>query len=89
MQVGSYTLGLTVTDWLGSVGTTSWTFTKQRAPVPLVSVVGGINQTFFIADGVRLATVVDKTTVCNGKLQVRCYTSTVAGRSASSDLRKC
>lgn len=61
-----------MTDWLGTSGTTTFTFTKQGAPIPLVSVVGGVSQSFVIANGVTLSTVVDKTTVCNGKADPRC-----------------
>lgn len=65
----TYTITLTVTNWLAQTARTSITVTKAAAPVPVVSIVGGASQSFTPSNGLLLSAQVDKSSVCAG-LQV-------------------
>jgi hypothetical protein len=59
------TVTLTATNYLGVSGSTDFTFTKVASGLtPIVSVVGGISQSFTIAQGLRVATQLVATSVC-------------------------
>jgi len=64
---GDYTVSLTVTNWLGASDTATLTFTSQAAALPVVAVVGGAQQTFAVAAGIRVQTAIDLSSVCPGK----------------------
>jgi hypothetical protein len=66
-----YTLQVTATNFLGAAHSSSITFTKKVAgEAPTVSIVGGQQQDFKIADGIRVSSQLLAKSVCAGK-QVR------------------
>jgi hypothetical protein len=66
-----YTLQVTATNFLGAAHSSSLTFTKKGAgEAPTVSIVGGQQQDFKIADGIRVSSQLLAKSVCAGK-QVR------------------
>lgn len=68
MKNGVYTIHVTVTNWLGATQTASATFEKLvSGQAPVVSVAGGTQQTFKIADGLQLTSQLLATSVCSGK----------------------
>ncbi|KAL4452032.1 hypothetical protein ABPG75_007694 [Micractinium tetrahymenae] len=67
LHPGTYTFSLTVTSWLGAADTASFSFTKETAALPVVAVVGGPQQTFSVASGIRVQTAIDLSSVCSGK----------------------
>ena len=91
LNADTYTITLTVTNWLAQSASTSITVTKAAAPVPVVSIIGGSTQSFMPSNGLRLSAQVDKSSVCAGS-QVRrpsCCLSLVAARACSSNMCCC
>lgn len=65
---GVYTLTVTVSSFLGQSATAKLSFSKVGPGVaPVVSIVGGTSQSFKIADGIKLAAVLDPKSVCGSK----------------------
>lgn len=63
-----YTITVTVTTFLGQSSTARLTFTKKPSgAAPMVSIVGGSQQSFKIAQGINVGSVLDPTSVCAGK----------------------
>lgn len=59
------TVTLTATNYLGVSKSMDFTFTKAASGLtPIVSVVGGVSQSFTIAQGLRAATQLVATSVC-------------------------
>jgi hypothetical protein len=68
MKNALYTIQVTVTNWLGATHTATTTFEKiASGQAPVISVAGGTQQTFKIADGVQLTSQLVATSVCPGK----------------------
>lgn len=65
---GDYTLTVRVTNFLGQSAVAKLAFKKVGpGTAPVISIVGGPTQSFKIADGVNLASVLEPTSVCAGK----------------------
>jgi hypothetical protein len=68
------TLQVTATNFLGAASSRSITFSKKGAgEAPTVSIVGGQQQDFKVAEGIRVSSQLLAKSVCAGK-QVRCKT---------------
>lgn len=50
-----------------AAGNTTFTFKKEEAKLPIVSVVGGSSQTFLLALGKTVQTSIDLSSVCPGE----------------------
>jgi hypothetical protein len=73
-----YTLQVSATNFLGAVSSRNITFSKKGAgEAPTVSIVGGQQQDFKLADGIRVSSQLLAKSVCAGK-QVRCKDSSQA-----------
>lgn len=65
---GSYTLTVTVVNFLNKAATARLTFNKQPSgAVPVVSIVGGQSQSFKVAEGIRVSSYLQASSVCGGK----------------------
>lgn len=65
---GTYTLTVSVTNFLGQSATAKLAFKKVGpGTAPVISIIGGPTQSFKIADGVNLASALEPTSVCVGK----------------------
>lgn len=65
---GTFRLQVSVTNFLGAVGKASVDFEKVPAgQAPVISVAGGPQQSFKIAEGVKLTAQLLATSVCAGK----------------------
>lgn len=60
---------LMVTDWLGQTDSTTWSFTKAAAALPLVQLVGGAQQGFTISQGISVPVQIFLQSVCAGAAQ--------------------
>jgi hypothetical protein len=70
---GTYTLTVTVNNFLGRSATDKLVFTKVGpGTAPVISIIGGTAQSFKIADGVNLASYLEPTSVCAGKTVTVC-----------------
>lgn len=68
MGDATYTLRLTVTNFLGATHTATLVFEKVGpGEAPIISVAGGTSQTFKIAEGIKLTAQLVATSVCAGK----------------------
>lgn len=68
---GSYTLTVTSTNWLNASSTATVALTLvSSCQAPVLSIIGGASQHFAIAQGIKLDSLLDATSVCAGK-QVR------------------
>lgn len=68
LSVGSYTLTITVKSFLGQVAMATLTFSKKPSgAVPVVSIIGGQSQVFKIAEGLKVGSNLQATSVCGGK----------------------
>lgn len=68
-QAGTYSVTLMVTDWLGQTDSTTWSFTKAAAALPLVQLVGGTQQSFTISQGISVPVQIFLQSVCAGTAQ--------------------
>ena len=68
-QAGTYSVTLMVTDWLGQTDSTTWSFTKAAAALPLVQLVGGAQQSFTISQGIAVPAQIFLASVCAGAAQ--------------------
>lgn len=65
---GTYTLGLTVVNWLGKSDTATFGFTKVAAgAAPVVGIIGEAVQSFKMAEGAKVASQLQAKSVCPGK----------------------
>lgn len=65
---GTYTLGLTVVNWLGKSDTATFGFTKVAAgAAPVVGIIGEEVQSFKMAEGAKVASQLQAKSVCPGK----------------------
>jgi len=65
---GTYTLAVTVTNFLAQSATAKLSFSKVGpGTAPVISIVGGPTQSFKIADGVNMASALEATSVCAGR----------------------
>ncbi|KAK9833282.1 hypothetical protein WJX81_002494 [Elliptochloris bilobata] len=71
---GTYTVTLTVTDWLAQTANATWTFTKAAAALPLVQLVGGAQQSFTISQGIKVPVQIFLQSVCPGSTVVYNWT---------------
>ena len=60
---------LMVTNWLGQTDSTTWSFTKAAAALPLVQLVGGVQQSFTISQGISVPVQIFLQSVCAGAAQ--------------------
>eukprot|EP00887_Chlorella_sp_A99_P005110 scaffold25.g5110.t1 len=82
MPAGNYAFTLTAANWLGAQGSATFSFAKQPGTLPDVSVLGGTEQEFAIASGIRLSAYVDLSSVCPGKPST-CAASRAPGKAMS------
>lgn len=75
LDVGSYTLTVTVSSFLNQVATGKLTFRKEPSgAVPVVSIIGGSAQSFQIGDGLKVSSQLQPTSVCGGKeVRLACF----------------
>lgn len=72
LEDSSYSVTVQVESWLGLTDSATFTFNKVTAgAAPVVSLVGGLSQTFLVSSGLRLTSQLDASSVCAGK-EVRC-----------------
>lgn len=84
---GTYTLTVTVTNFLGRSATEKLVFAKVGSgTAPVVSIIGGTAQSFRIADGVKLASFLEPTSVCAGKTVSGCNPGKASCAGCSSRL---
>jgi predicted phage tail protein len=68
IATGQHDFNLTATNYLGVSTLQSVTFTKLAGPTkPAVTVVGGLTQEFFTAQGISITTQLVASSVCPGK----------------------
>jgi hypothetical protein len=68
MKNALYPIQVTVTNWLGATHTAAAAFEKVASgQAPVVSVAGGTQQTFKLAEGVQLTAQLLAPSVCPGK----------------------
>eukprot|EP00775_Hariotina_reticulata_P010860 gene10860-11014_t len=66
---GSYSLSVTVRSFLGQQHTALLTFNKTGSgAVPVISIVGGPSQQFKLSEGLNLASFLEPSSVCSGKM---------------------
>lgn len=83
---GTYTLTVKVSSFLGQSATAKLAFKKVGpGTAPVISIVGGPTQSFKIADGVNLASALEPTSVCAGKVvSARCCALAAAFMGAAA-----
>jgi hypothetical protein len=65
---GTYTLGLTVVNWLGKSNSATFVFAKVAAgAAPVVGIIGEGVQPFKMAEGAKVASQLQAKSVCPGK----------------------
>lgn len=67
LPAGQYTFSAAAANWLGQHASTSFSVTKRAATAPYVQVLGGLQQQFMIAGGIRISTLIVLSSVCPGK----------------------
>ncbi|KAL4419691.1 hypothetical protein ABPG75_006789 [Micractinium tetrahymenae] len=81
---GTYTLQMNVTNWLGMTSSASLSFEKEAAALPLVTIIGGPQQTFSLGAGINVQTQIYTSSVCPGKSVAYSWAETSGLRPAGS-----
>lgn len=64
---GTYTVQLSVMNWMGQNGTKIFSFSKGALPVPMITIIGGSTGTFQVTKGLAITAAVNRDTVCTGQ----------------------